>query len=104
MERNLAQRRREYIAQMTALMQRRIADLAYRVRPEHPIEGFEYIPISFGAQKPFLGRGVPLEIDVWNTFKGRRDRYYDFLSEQTADAELILLQEFRHDPVLEASH
>ena len=52
----------------------------------------------------FSAKGVPLNIAVWNTFKGRRERYYDFLAEKTADAELILLQEFRHDPFLEASH
>ena len=104
MERDPAQRRREYMSQVRAVMQRRAADLAYRLRPEQPIEGLQYIPISSEAKKPFLPRGVPLEVDVWNTFKGRREQYYAFLSEHTADADLILLQEFRHDPVLEASH
>lgn len=85
-------------------MQRRFTDIVYRLRPEHPTEGLEYIPISWQAQRPFFACGVPLEIDVWNTFKGRREQYYAFLAEQTADAELILLQEFRHDPALEASH
>lgn len=104
MERDPAQRRREYMSQVRAVMQRRAADLAYRLRPEQPIEALQYIPISSEAKKPFLPRGVPLEVDVWNTFKGRREQYYAFLSEHTDDADLILLQEFRHDPVLEASH
>ena len=85
-------------------MHRRITDLAYRLRPEQPPEGLEYISISSEAKYSFFSKGVPLNIAVWNTFKGRRERYYDFLSERTADADLILLQEFRHDPVLEASH
>jgi endonuclease/exonuclease/phosphatase (EEP) superfamily protein YafD len=85
-------------------MYRRITDIVYRLRPEQPTEGLEYIPISSAAQRPFFPRAVPLEIAVWNTFKGRRERYYNFLAEQTVDADLILLQEFRHDPVLEASH
>lgn len=82
----------------------RLSDLAYRLRPEQPSPGLEYISISAEAQRPFFPKGVPLKIAVWNTFKGRRERYYDFLAEKTADAELILLQEFRHDPFLEASH
>lgn len=86
------------------MMHRRITDLAYRLRPEQPPEGLEYISISSEAKQAFFSKGVPLNITVWNTFKGRRERYYDFLSEQTANADLILLQEFRHDPVLEASH
>ena len=93
-----------YISQARAFLDRRLADLRYRLRPQQPAEGLEYIPISAEARKPFFPRGVPLEIDVWNTFKGRRERYYDFLCEQAADAELILLQEFRHAPVLEARH
>jgi endonuclease/exonuclease/phosphatase (EEP) superfamily protein YafD len=56
------------------------------------------------GRNSFFPTGKPLEIAVWNTFKGRRERYYDFLAEQTAGADLILLQEFRHDPLLEASH
>jgi endonuclease/exonuclease/phosphatase (EEP) superfamily protein YafD len=85
-------------------MQRRIIDLAYRLRPEQPTEGLEFIPIAAQAQKPCFQRQIPLEVVVWNTFKGRRDRYYDVLSQQTTQADLILLQEFRHDPVLEESH
>ena len=85
-------------------MHRHITDLAYRLRPEQPPQGLEYISISSEARRPFFFRGTPLNITVWNTFKGRRERYYDFLSENTADSELILLQEFRHDPLLEASH
>jgi endonuclease/exonuclease/phosphatase (EEP) superfamily protein YafD len=85
-------------------MNQRITNLAYRLRPEQPTEGLEYIAISSEADDFFFRKGMPLKIVVWNTFKGRRQRYYDFLAEQTAHAELILLQEFRHDPVLEASH
>ncbi|HEX6288276.1 MAG TPA: endonuclease/exonuclease/phosphatase family protein [Herpetosiphonaceae bacterium] len=86
------------------IVQRRLTDLAYRLKPAQPAEGLEYIPISSEARHSFFPRGEPLGITVWNTFKGRRERYYDFLAEQTADSELILLQEFRHDPLLEASH
>ncbi len=43
-----------------------------------------------------LSCGIPLE--------GHRERYYDVLAAQTADADLILLQEFWHDPSLEVSH
>jgi endonuclease/exonuclease/phosphatase (EEP) superfamily protein YafD len=82
----------------------RLSHFAYQLRPEQPTEGLEYISISSEAQKTFFPKDESLEIVVWNTFKGRRERYYDFLSEQTANADLILLQEFRHDPVLEASH
>lgn len=83
---------------------RRLRELAYRLRPEHAPEGLEYIPISQEASHGCFRRGVPLEVDVWNTFKGRRARYYDVLAEQTANADLILLQEFRHDTRLEAAH
>lgn len=85
-------------------MHRRITNLAYRLRPDQPTEGLEYIPIASEAQKAFFPRGAPLGIAVWNTFKGKRERYYDFLSARTAGNDLILLQEFRHSPVLEASH
>jgi endonuclease/exonuclease/phosphatase (EEP) superfamily protein YafD len=85
-------------------MHRRITNLAYRLRPDQPSEGLEYISISSEAQKSFFPKGVPLPVVVWNTFKGRRERYYDFLSAKTAGNDLILLQEFRHSPVLEASH
>ena len=85
-------------------MYQRLSDFAYRLRPEQPPEGLEYISISAEARRPFFAKGEPLSIAVWNTFKGRRERYYDFLAEKTAAAELILLQEFRHDPFLEASH
>jgi len=64
----------------------------------------EYVQICAAARDSFFPAGQPLEIDVWNTFKGRREKYYDLLCEQTGDAHLVLLQEFRHDPVLEASH
>ncbi len=96
--------RKAPMSHVSAFVQRRITDLAYRLRPEQPSQGLEFIPIAANAQQPFFSRGVPLEIDVWNTFKGRRERYYDVLSERTANADLILLQEFRHDPVLESSH
>jgi endonuclease/exonuclease/phosphatase (EEP) superfamily protein YafD len=85
-------------------MHRHITALAYRLRPEQPPQGLEYISISSEARRPYFSRGTPLNIAVWNTYKGRRERYYDFLSEHTAEAELILLQEFRHDPLLESSH
>jgi endonuclease/exonuclease/phosphatase (EEP) superfamily protein YafD len=86
------------------MINRRFSDLRYRLRPDQPPEGLEYISISSEAKRPFFPKGEPLKIAVWNTFKGRRERYYDFLSEKTAKADLILLQEFRHDPLLEASH
>jgi endonuclease/exonuclease/phosphatase (EEP) superfamily protein YafD len=99
-----AQQRRDYMAALKGLVDQRVSALAYRLRPQQPPEGLEYIPIATEASKSFFPKGVPLGIAVWNTFKGRREEYYDFLSQQTSDAELILLQEFRHDPVLEASH
>ncbi len=104
MEHDPVQRRREYIAQLKADLDRRIADLTYRLRPQQPTEGLEYISISSEARERCFPRGVPLGITIWNTFKGRREQYYDFLSQQTSDADLILLQEFRHDPLLEALH
>ncbi len=85
-------------------VRQRINELLYRLRPDQPDEGLEYIPIATEAQRACFSRGTPLEIIVWNTFKGRRESYYDVLAEQTTQADLILLQEFRHDPVLEDSH
>jgi endonuclease/exonuclease/phosphatase (EEP) superfamily protein YafD len=79
-------------------------DLTYRMRPEHPLADVTYIPIAAEAERQFLLHGEPMGIVVWNTFKGKRERYYDLLAENTAGAELILLQEFRHDPLLEATH
>src|SRR4051794_9556866 len=96
--------RQNYLSQLSMLAHRQLDSLVYRLRPDHPAQGLEYIPIASAAHKPFFPTGVPLEIDVWNTFKGRRERYYDFLAEQTADAELMLLQEFCHDPGLALSH
>lgn len=93
-----------YFSQMRNVMQQSISDLAYRIRPEQPTEGLEYISIASEARRPCFPTGVPLEIAVWNTFKGKRERYYDVLSQQTTNADLILLQEFRHDPQLEAAH
>jgi endonuclease/exonuclease/phosphatase (EEP) superfamily protein YafD len=82
----------------------RLSDFAYQLRPEQPAEGLEYISISTAAPESHFPRHQALEIVVWNTVKGRRERYYDFLSANTSCADLILLQEFRHDPLLEASH
>lgn len=85
-------------------MHQRLTKLAYRLRPEQPPEGLAFIPIAADAKQAFFPKGTPLRVAVWNTFKGKRERYYDVLSERTANADLILLQEFRHSPVLEASH
>lgn len=104
MQRDPTPRRGTYLSQMGALVQRRITDLAYRLRPDQPPEGFEYIQIASAARRTCFATGAPVEIAVWNTFKGRRERYYDVLAAQTAGADLILLQEFRHDPILEAAH
>lgn len=82
----------------------RLTNLAYRLRPDQPTEGLEYISIASAARRSVLARGASLEIAVWNTFKGHRERYYDVLAAQAATADLILLQEFRHDPVLESAH
>jgi endonuclease/exonuclease/phosphatase family metal-dependent hydrolase len=99
---------RRRLAELTLLaaasLRRRADDLAYKMRPDRPLIGLEYIQISDKARDTFFPIGQPLEIDVWNTFKGRREKYYDLLSEQTLGAHLVLLQEFRHDPVLEDSH
>ncbi len=86
------------------MLDERITNLTYQLRPQHPAEGLEYLSISTGAHRQFFERGSPYEIVVWNTFKGQRERYYDFLSEKAENASLILLQEFRHDPVLESRH
>ncbi|HMQ29606.1 MAG TPA: endonuclease/exonuclease/phosphatase family protein [Chloroflexaceae bacterium] len=83
---------------------RRLTELSYSLRPEHPLEGLAHIPIAAGARRRYFRKGIPLDIIVWNTFKGRRGAYYDALAAHTAEADLILLQEFRHDPLLEASH
>lgn len=84
--------------------QQRLARLTYRLRPEQPSEGLEYIQIAAGAQQRCFPTQTPLTVVVWNTFKGRRERYYDVLAAQAGDADLILLQEFCHDPALEAAH
>lgn len=81
-----------------------MTDLTYRLRPEHPLEGLKHIRIAAEARQPYVQRGAPIAIVVWNTFKGRRERYYDLLAAHAADADLILLQEFRHDPALEAAY
>jgi hypothetical protein len=104
MEANPAHRRHAYTAQVSAAVQRRLSDFTYRFRPEHPAEGLEYIPISKAAERMAVPADEPLEVVVWNTFKGKRERYYDLLAEQTGRAQFILLQEFRHDPLLEKSH
>lgn len=104
MEHEPLQGRNAYLSNVRNIVQKRITDLAYRLQPDQPAEGLAFIPISADAQRPFFPRGVPLEIVVWNTFKGKRESYYDVLADQTASADLILLQEFRHDPGLEASH
>jgi endonuclease/exonuclease/phosphatase (EEP) superfamily protein YafD len=93
-----------HVLQLQEGLYRMATELAYRLRPEHPLEDLQYIRIAYEAQRRFLARGAPIAIVVWNTFKGRRGRYYEVLAEQAADAELILLQEFRHDPALEAAY
>jgi endonuclease/exonuclease/phosphatase (EEP) superfamily protein YafD len=92
------------LAQLTARFQQRLAGITYRLRPDQPTEGLEYISIAAEAQQPSFPTNKPLNIVVWNTFKGHRQRYYDVLSAEAASADLILLQEFRHDPALEAAH
>jgi|GEM_PF-311040 len=81
-----------------------VTALAYRLRPEHPLDGLTHITIAAQATRHHFSSAEPLDIVVWNTFKGKRGEYYQLLAEQSRDAELILLQEFRHDPVLEAAH
>lgn len=83
---------------------RGLTDLAYRLRPEHPLQDLAHLSIAAGASRTHFVSGEPLGVVVWNTFKGKRSRYYDVLAEQSRDADLILLQEFRHDPLLESSH
>lgn len=83
---------------------RGLTGLAYRLRPEHPLDGLAHLSISGSAARSHFAHGAPIGVVVWNTFKGKRAQYYDVLAEQSRDADLILLQEFRHDPALEASH
>jgi endonuclease/exonuclease/phosphatase (EEP) superfamily protein YafD len=83
---------------------RRITDFVYRLRPDQPVAGLGHSAIASDAQRSSISKDVPLDITVWNTFKGRRERYYDVLAAQTTDADLILLQEFRHDPLLDVTH
>ena len=104
MEPNQIQPASTALSRMGDRVQRQITDLAYRLRPEQPAEGFGYMSIAAEARRTCIPSGTPIEIVVWNTFKGRRERYYDVLSEQTANADLILLQEFRHDRALAAAH
>src|SRR5690349_11702899 len=95
---------KEYPAHVREQLQRRFADLTYRFRPDQPSEGLEYVRIASAAKKLVVSVGEPMKIAVWNTYKGKRERYYTFLAERAGDADLILLQEFRHDPVLEGAH
>jgi endonuclease/exonuclease/phosphatase (EEP) superfamily protein YafD len=83
---------------------RRLTEIAYRLRPEHPLEHLTQLSIAAEASRPYFNSGTPLTVIVWNTFKGKRSQYYAVLAEQTRDADLVLLQEFRHDPLLEAIH
>ena len=99
MARSISRPRRAYFSHMSASVQRRITDVTYRLRPEQPAEGLQYISMASEGRNAFFSKGQLLEIVVWNTFKGKRERYYDFLAQQTAGADLILLQEFRHDPL-----
>jgi endonuclease/exonuclease/phosphatase (EEP) superfamily protein YafD len=98
------QSRRAYLSSLRNGVQQWMSDVTYRLRPEHPLKEVSHILISGEARRSFLRPGEPIGVVVWNTFKGRRERYYDVLAERTAGAELILLQEFRHDPLLEQSH
>lgn len=79
-------------------------NFTYRLRPDQPTAESAYLPISANAHRRYFSRGTPLNVIVWNTFKGKRERYYDALTEHATSADLILLQEFRHDPQLEAAH
>jgi endonuclease/exonuclease/phosphatase (EEP) superfamily protein YafD len=104
MESNLDRRTNNTLGQVGGRVQRRLSDLAYRLRPDQPPEGMAYTEIASSARHAFFSPGAPIEVAVWNTYKGHRERYYDILTARTARADLILLQEFRHDPALEASH
>jgi endonuclease/exonuclease/phosphatase (EEP) superfamily protein YafD len=95
---------RSALSNLSEGVYRWVTDMAYRMRPEHPLAEVAYIPIAAEAKRDYLLHGEPMGIVVWNTFKGKRERYYDVLAEHTSSAELILLQEFRHDPLLEQSH
>jgi endonuclease/exonuclease/phosphatase (EEP) superfamily protein YafD len=83
---------------------RRITDLLYWMRPDRPTAELGQIAIAKDARRAFIPKGSSLDIAVWNTFKGQRERYYDMLEAQTSHADLVLLQEFRHDTALEANH
>lgn len=89
---------------MQDYISQRRTNFTYRFRPDQPAADVAHITIADNAHRRFIVKDVPLRIAVWNTFKGRRERYYDVLSAQTPDADLILLQEFWHDPSLEAIH
>lgn len=81
-----------------------ITNFTYRFRPEQPKAESAYLSIAANARRPFFSKGEPLNVVVWNTYKGKRERYYDVLAEHGSNADLILLQEFRHDPLLESAH
>lgn len=82
----------------------RLTEAAYRLRPEHPLAELAHLSIAAQARRRRFTPGEPLDIVVWNTFKGRRRQYYPLLAEHTRAADLILLQEFCHDPLLERHH
>jgi endonuclease/exonuclease/phosphatase (EEP) superfamily protein YafD len=92
------------VERLWAPVHRRLTELAYRLRPEHPLDGLAVLSIAADASRRHFQSGQPLSIVVWNTFKGKRAQYYAALAEQARDADLVLLQEFRHDPLLEALH
>jgi endonuclease/exonuclease/phosphatase (EEP) superfamily protein YafD len=96
--------RRAYLSSLREGVQQWMTDVTYRLRPEHPHKEVSHILISTEAKRSFLAPDEPIDVVVWNTFKGRRERYYEVLAEQTAGVELILLQEFRHDVLLEQYH
>jgi endonuclease/exonuclease/phosphatase (EEP) superfamily protein YafD len=104
MERNALDALNSPLERLWTPMHRRLTELAYHLRPDHPLDGLSHVAISAEAERHHFARGEPVDVVVWNTFKGRRGQYYDLLAEQTGGADLILLQEFRHDPLLEASH